>query len=136
MGSKGSLWQSPFLRTMGAVASCSLMSGGEPSWPISSCNSVCPLFYSGGGCVPCDRIPCCRGFGGEGIVLLGSLWGSGSSLSLALLPLVSSVTVYNPGPPPIFKVTPPIAPPYLGALGEALTGGRVGSWVTDSVSQL
>ena len=58
-----------------------------------------------------------------GTVLPSSRWGGSSSASPVLFPLVSFVTVYSPGPLPIFAVAPPTPLPYPGALGEALTGG-------------
>ena len=62
-----------------------------------------------------------------GTVLPSPHWGGSSSASPIPFPLVSSVTVYSPGPLPIFTVAPPAPPPYPGALWEALTGGVPGS---------
>ena len=69
-----------------------------------------------------------RGRGcGVGGTVLPSCWGGSSSASPAPFPLVSSVTVYSPGPLPIFTVTPPAPSSCPGALGEALTRGVPGS---------
>ena len=62
-----------------------------------------------------------------GTVLPSPHWGSSSSASPVLFPLVSSVTVYSLGQLPILAVAPPTPPPYPGALGEALTGDVPGS---------
>ena len=62
-----------------------------------------------------------------GTVLPSSHWGGSSLASPIPFPLVSSVTVYSPGPLPIFAVAPPAPPPYPGAPGEALTRGVPGS---------
>ena len=61
-----------------------------------------------------------------GTVLPSPHWGGISSASPIPFPLVSSVTMYSPGPLPIFAVAPPTPPPCPGALGEALTGGVPG----------
>ena len=67
-----------------------------------------------------------QGCGVGGTVLPSRLGGS-SLASPVPFPLVSLVTVYSPGPLPIFAVAPPAPPPCPGTLGEALTGGVPGS---------
>ena len=68
-----------------------------------------------------------RGCGVGGTVLPSPHWGGSSSASPAPFPLVSSVTVYSPGPLPIFAVAPPTPSSCPGVLWEALTGGVPGS---------
>ena len=63
-----------------------------------------------------------------GGTVLSSFCCKGSSLtSPVLFPFASSVTVYNPGPLPIFTVAPPVPPLSPGVLWGALTGGVPGS---------
>ena len=62
-----------------------------------------------------------------GTVLPSPHWGGSSLASPTPFPLVSSVTVYSPGPLPVFAVAPLAPSLYPGALGEALTGGVPGS---------
>ena len=62
-----------------------------------------------------------------GTVLPSPHWEGSSLASPIPFPLVSLVTVYSPGPLPIFTVAPPAPSLYPGALGEALTGGVPGS---------
>ena len=67
-----------------------------------------------------------RGCSVGGTVLPSPCWGGSSSASPTPFPLVSSVTVYSPGPLPIFAVAPSTPPSCPGALGEVLTGGVPG----------
>ena len=76
-----------------------------------------------------------RGCGVGGTVLPSTCWGGSSSASAVPFPLVSSVTVYSPGPLPIFAVAPPAPSLYPGALGEALTRGVPG-WLTQFLSHM
>ena len=95
--------------------------GTRSAWRCTSCGLIQPtillvvwVFHDQG---------CSVG----GTVLSSPCWGGSSLASPVLFPFVSSVTVYSPGPLPIFTVAPPAPPPYPGALGEALTGGVPGS---------
>ena len=96
---------------LGANSTCQRISWGLiwPTLPLAA------LVFQGQGC------------GVGGTVLTSPHWGGGSSASPIPFPLVSLVTVYSPGPLPIFTVAPPAPPPYPGALREALTGGVPGS---------
>ena len=94
--------------------------GTRSAWQHISCRLVRPTILS------VVWVFCDRGCGVGGTVLSSLCWGGSSLASPILFPFVSLVTVYSPGPLPIFTVAPPAPPPYPGALGEALTGGVPG----------
>ena len=96
---------------LGTKSACQHISWGlvRPTFPLAA------WVFRGQGC------------GVGGTVLPSPHWGGSSLASPIPFPLVSSVTMYSPGPLPIFAVAPPAPPPYPGALGEALTRGVPGS---------
>ena len=120
VGSKGSL------RVPTSLGSAEATIPGPPlgtrsTWWCISCGFVRPTVLS------VVWVFCDQGCGVGGTILPSPCWGGSSLASPVLFPFVSSVTVYSPGPLPIFTVVPPAPPPYPGALGEALTGGFPGS---------
>ena len=120
VGSKGSLWVPTSLGSAEAIIPGPSPLGARSAWRRTSCGLVRPTVLSA---VWVFRD---QGCGVEGTVL-PSHWGGSSLASPIPFPFVSSVTMYSPGPLPIFTVAPPASPLYPGAHGEALTGGGPGS---------
>ena len=121
VGSKGSLRVRTSLGSAEATVPGPSPLGTKSAWRRISCRLVRPTVLS---VVWVFRD---QGCGVGGTILPSPRWGGSSSASPIPFPFVSSVTVYNLGPLPIFTVAPPAPPPYPGALGEALTGGVPGS---------
>ena len=95
--------------------------GARSAWRLTSCRLVRPTVLL------VVWVFCDWGCGVGGTVLPSPHWGGSSLASPIPFPFVSLVTIYSPGPLPIFAVAPPAPPPYPGALWEALTGGAPGS---------
>ena len=117
VGSKGSLWVLTSPGSAEATVPGPSPLGTRSAWWCTSCGLILPTVllvvwvFHDWGC------------GVGGTVLSSPHWGGSSSASPIPFPFVSSVTVYSPGPLPIFTVAPSAPPPYPGALGKALTGG-------------
>ena len=120
VGSKGSLQVPMSLGSAEATVPGPSPLGTRSAWWHISCGLVQPTILL------VVWVFCDRGCSVGGTVLPSPCWGGSSSVSPVPFPFVSSVTMYSPGPFPIFTVAPPAPPPYPGALGEALTGGVPG----------
>ena len=121
VGSKGSLQVPTSLGSAEVTVPGPSPLGTRSTWRRISCRLIQPTVLS------VVWVFHDRGCSVGGTVLSSLHWGGSSSASPVPFPFVSSVTVYSPGPLPIFTVAPPAPQQYPGALGEALTGGITGS---------